>query len=382
MLHYKPSAEQYQSRLYMLNSDGAMIMRTFYFFCASFFIGICVWLGFRVLLLEYVYMPERALWLAKARMIKEYKYSDGDVVIIGSSRAMAINPEQLRKQYNVNAVNFSVGGATTPSTYFFLKRILKSNPNIKKVFLEFAPINMSRKDTDLEASLGENFIRYVASVEEAAELEMDLPGALPKHESIHSFPYSKFINMKDVSLLEGLVIRWRTGKTDLGTIQNIVSKRGFFLYPEKFTFSSDDQNNAFDRQADDGYKSLADFTRKIPPVTGIYYNKIVELLKEKNINGVIFFSPMYGKGLNYYNLGMGETYALFKSSSSVVNDNILVLEKEYFAEPSHVNKNGSEKFTDFFNMCITKTKCNNISTIKLFELKQTTEKLRVIDAEK
>jgi hypothetical protein len=366
----------------MPNFDGGVKMRNLLFFLSSFLFGVCLWLGVRVALLEYVHMPERALWLAKSRMVEGYRYRTGDVVIIGSSRAMAINPERLRKQYNLRAINFSVGGATTPSTYFFLKRVLKNNPGIKKVYLEFAPMNMTKKDTGLEASLGENFIRYSATAEEALELDKDLPGALAMYHAIHSFPFARFANMKDMSLLEGVVVRWRTGNTDTKLIDNIAADGGYFLYPVKFAPLLGSRTTAFDREADEGYKKLSEYTKTLPPVTAVYYYKIIKLMEEKNIECNIFFSPVYNAQFKYDHLAFGATYQLFKSTNGIVNDNIPVLGMECFSEPSHVNYKGSEKFTDYFNKCVINGECDGNSTARLFAVKPAVAIMRDLDAKK
>src|SRR5512139_1763775 len=98
----------------MPDFDKSMRKNATIIFFLSFVAGLGFWLGVRVVLQNYAHMPERAMWLAKVRMIDSYRYKYGDILVLGSSRAMAISPKQLRKRFNVNAVNFSVGGATTP----------------------------------------------------------------------------------------------------------------------------------------------------------------------------------------------------------------------------------------------------------------------------
>jgi len=349
----------------MLNSDGVMNMRAFLFFFASFLVGICAWLGLRVVLLDYVHMPERAMWLAKSRMIDNYRYKDSDVIIIGSSRAMAINPERLQQQYNVNAINFSVGGATTPSTYFLIKRLLNNNSKIRKVYLEFAPINMSNKDTGLDASLGENFLRHVATKEEAEELDANLPGALDMYRKIHTFPFTKYVNMKDISLLEGVLIRWRTGKSDDGVAKKLIAQKGWFLYSG--SISSDDQkNSSLEIKANEYYKMTDKYTETIPTVTGEYFSKTIRLLNERKVDYAFFFSPIPNVAKQYNNLAFGRTYNLFKNASSNVNDAVPVFPNKLFSDPSHVNSEGSIYFTSFFYDCIIHYQCDNYNAVSLF----------------
>ncbi|GAM10579.1 hypothetical protein OR1_02868 [Geobacter sp. OR-1] len=340
-------------------------MRALIALLASFLLGICFWLGVRVYLLDYVHMPERAMWLAKAKMIEDFRYRQGDIIIIGSSRAMAISPELLKSKYNQNAINFSVGGATTPSTYFFLKRILKKNPDINKLYLEFAPINMTRKDTALDASLGENFLRYVATEEEAMELDEDMPGALKRFRKIHKFPYTEYFNMKDTSLLEGVVIRWRTGKSDSQFISTMEKGAGYFLYPQIFSLS-DKQKEIFDKKAREGYEKQLKLTKDLPPVTELYFSKIISLLKKKNIRYTIFFSPVYEIGLNYDKLAFGDTYQLFAHEKNNISTNIPVFERELFSEPSHVNAKGSEEYTEVFYKYVFRNEVYNHTSIDLF----------------
>lgn len=334
-------------------------------FFLGFLAGLVVWGGARVVLLAYSHMPERAMWLAKARMIDSYRYKPGDVVIIGSSRAMALNPGQLRKQYGVTAVNFSVGGATTPSTYFFLKRILRNNPGIREVYLEFAPINMSTKDTSLDASLGENFIRYVASEEESEELDADLPGAADMYRAIHAFPFLKYVNMKDMSLLESVLVRWRTGKNDDEVARGIVERRGFLLYPGT-KISSEAQQRAFEKRAHEYYGVIDGYTKELPSVTSIYFDKIIRLLNDRNITYHLFFSPVPYAGLQHTHIAFGKTYTMFKAVSKRITNHIPVFENEYFSEPSHVDRDGSALFTSFFYDCIMNNACDNYTTVSIF----------------
>jgi len=335
-------------------------------FLLSFIAGLGLWLGLRVVLQDFAHMPERAMWRAKARMIDSYRYKDGDVLIMGSSRAMAISPDLLQKHFNVNAVNFSVGGATTPSTYFFLKRALKNNPGIKKVYLEFAPINMSSKDTGLDASLGENFLRYVATKEEAEELDADLPGTLDMYRSIHSFPFTKYINMKDISLFESVLIRWRTGRNDDAVARQIIESKGCLLYPGA-KINNEAQNRVFEKKAKEYYEKINKFTETLPSVTEVYFKKIIRMLNGRNVEYVLFFSPVPNAGMQYKHLAFGKTYELFKTASSNINDRIPILGNQYFSEPSHVNSDGSDLFTRFFYECIMNSQCGNYSTLALYK---------------
>lgn len=335
-------------------------------FFVSFIVGLGLWLGLRVVLQDFAYMPERAMWRAKARMIDSYRYKADDVLIMGSSRAMAISPDLLRKHFNVNAVNFSVGGATTPSTYFFLKRVLNNNPGIRKVYLEFAPINMSSKDTGLHASLGENFLRYVATKEEAEELEVELPGSLDMYRSIHAFPFTKYINMKDISLLESVLIRWRTGKSDDADARQLIKSKGCLLYPGT-KIISDAENIVFEKKANEYYEKINNYTETLPSVTGVYLKKIIRLLNDRNVEYVLFFSPVPNVGMQYKHLAFGKTYELFKDASSNINDHIPIFGNQFFSEPSHVNSDGSDLFTSFFYECIMNSQCGNYSTVSLYK---------------
>jgi hypothetical protein len=350
----------------MPSFDESMRKNATITFLVGFIAGLVLWLGLRVVLQNYAHVPERAMWLAKARMINSYRLKDGDILIMGSSRAMAISPERLQKQFNVNAVNFSVGGATTPSTYFFLKRALNNNPGIRKVYLEFAPINMSSKDTGLDASLGENFLRYVATKEEAIELNTDLPGSLDMYSSIHTFPFAKYINMKDISLLESVLIRWRTGKSDDAVARQIIERKGCLLYPG-IKISSESQNSAFEKKATEYYNRIDKYTEKLPSVTEVYFKKIIRLLNDRNVEYVLFFSPVPHAGMQYKHLAFGKTYDLFKTAMRNIKDRILICDNAYFSEPSHVNAEGSDLFSSYFYDCIISSQCNNYSTVSLFK---------------
>lgn len=335
-------------------------------FFVSFFVGMVLWLAVRIGLLHYIHIPERSIWQAKAEMIENYTYKQDDIVVIGSSRALAINPEQLRQRNQVNAYNFSVTGATTPSTYFFLKRILRNNTGIEKVYLEFSPMNLTHQDTALDASLGENFVRYVATEDEAAELDADMPGALKKYREIHNFPYNNFVNIKDMSLLEGVLIRWRTGKTDQKEKRNLQRHKGYFPYAD-IDMSSHKNITSFNDKIDLYYKRSTLLTDQLPPVTAIYFDKIVNLLNTRRIDYIIFFAPVQVKSLNYKNMGMGATYQLIrKAGKNHINDNVPLFDNSFFHDPSHVSAKGSEIFTTFFYDCVVSNNCVERNISKLY----------------
>ncbi len=334
----------------------------------GFFIGILVIFGLRFALYSYVYIPDRALWKSKGEMIDKYKYKDGDIIIVGSSRAMAINPVQLHQKYHVRAYNFSVGGATTPSTYFFVKRILDENPGARKLYIELTPINMTYQDTSLNASLGENFLRYVATSEEASELDTAFPGAMEKYKRIHRFPFEDYVNIKDISLLEKTLIRLRSGVSDNSYMSQITVCDGFLLYPEKNIFTTE-QNRIFEKKADDYYQKICRYTESLPPVTGLYFNKLVDLLAKRKVDYVFFFSPIPNIRKKYNHLAFGETYKLFQKVENKVNDKVLLMDNKFFSEPSHVNSFGSSQYTEFFYMCVMDGNCSSFNTINLFEHK-------------
>lgn len=96
-----------------------MSRRVFVVFVLFFCLGLVLWTEVKLALFEYVRVEDRAAWQGKAEMLAVDRGGSADLVILGSSRTMAVDPRQLSQEYGIRVVNYSVGGATAPSTYFF-----------------------------------------------------------------------------------------------------------------------------------------------------------------------------------------------------------------------------------------------------------------------
>jgi len=151
--------------------------------------------GFRVFGHEYYYDNERATWHAKEQMIETLEPADYDAIILGTSRGLAANPAYFKNIYDYDLINLSVGGANAVSIYYFLERVLeRGTPN--KILIELNPSTLSKIDSTVDTTLGERYIRYVATKDEINDLAGYEPSALTKFKNIHRFSFSGILYKK------------------------------------------------------------------------------------------------------------------------------------------------------------------------------------------
>ncbi|MBP3952649.1 DUF1574 family protein [Bacillus suaedae] len=308
---------------------------------------------------QFVYDLERATWKAKSSMIDNINTYSYDYLIIGTSRTLALNPSYLSRNYNTETVNLSVGGATAPSVYFFVERLLEQDIKPKKIYIELNPMNLTSHDTNVQTTLGERFIRFVAKKDEAIDLSTYDSSALEKYRRINSFPFNDYFYKDNGTLIEGIRRRLNNRLSDGQMIEKLKDNKGFFLFG-KDTLDFSEINNQINTADAIHYGEYIHTytTQEIPVLTQVYFKRLLEKLESSNIDYHFFFSPMPQGRKMIENLSFGKMTELYNQiDKDKITSSVLLLDEKYFSDPSHVNYRGSIKYNDYFNQCIVTADC-------------------------
>lgn len=305
--------------------------------------------GFRMIAHQYVYDNERATWHAKEEMMDTLEPADYDAIILGTSRGLAVNPDYFKSNYDLDIINLSAGGANAVSIYYFLERILeRGKPN--KLLIELNPSTLSSIDSLIETTLGERFIRFVATEEEVADLASYDGAAQTKYNNIKRFPFPEFFNKNIRTLIEGIRFRQDTDMNDQDMIDLMKNNGGYFIFGWP-TYRFQEINRIVPNHEVAGYSQyVQDHTDEIPELTNIYFDKLLDKLNDTGIDYQFFFAPMPRGRAKFENLAFGEMTSLFgKVEPNRIHPEILLLEERLFSDASHVNYEGSIEFNHFIH---------------------------------
>jgi len=301
----------------------------------------------RIALQNYVCDVDRATWITKAKMIDQLDDTYHGDIILGTSKALALNPQYLNQKYGIDIINLSAGGANPPTIYFFLKRLLNNNVKPHKIYIEISPENL-KNDTDINNALGERYLRFLANYNEAVELDEYYPVSLQKYKRMHTFPYPDYFCKKWSTLLLGSYKRFSTGFSDSKIYNALESNGGFYIFgKETIDFSS------IDISTDE--KHIKDFEKNydmndVPyiSVSEIYLDKIITLLEENHIDYSFFFSPFPKSRDPQKIFGRSESFYQ-KISPNRIDKQLLFLDDEYFVDQAHLNYKGSILYNEYFS---------------------------------
>lgn len=227
-------------------------------------------------------------------------------------------------KYIKNTINLSEQGEAYIYTYFKLKKIIESNPQIKNVFIEFTNNQIDKKDMN-EWMWGDAQLQY----------RIKRYGLLLDKEAVFVLYKNNptgFVNAFSKSLFDNLVRFFYSNK-------DIVIKGGL----GKFTPSVKN------------YKTNTKYKQKkasqaIAVYNIIYLQKIVTYCKAKNIKVCLVRSPLHK------NYQISLTEYKFKEILNTKFKNVKWLDNKDFPIPDsgfqdaeHLNSNGAKLYSQYFN---------------------------------
>ncbi|MBO4889436.1 MAG: hypothetical protein J5574_00475 [Lachnospiraceae bacterium] len=270
---------------------------------------------------------------------KEYAGKNFDTVILGDSGAMSsIMPELSESE----CVNLAVGGATSIEMYYFFEEYLKHHEAPKTAVIMFAPFHYWHIDNYETRTL---YFRAIP-LEKLSELYRDAKSC--GAESV----WKKGRFTDELSARSGLPNKYLpainaarfTGRRADNTkaYADIVSSRGYGSFGKLDGCYDESYETSYEDMKIDGDAKL---------VT-LYMQRLLRLCNEHGIH-VRLIQPAVNtatfEGLNEHYYGAYRNY--IKEMSTVCDDieyetELRVYDGKYFADTSHLTREGAVKFTE------------------------------------
>lgn len=270
---------------------------------------------------------------------------NNEILIIGDSRAVAgFNPKIIdsNKVYNLN-----LGGATPITGYFTLKKLLNSGKTPKLLIVSYAPFHLIEDDS-YPRIIKEDFLNF----NEISELYDEINSENDVFWRKDEFNYHKYnlVNRYKAYLLkikfpiffsaEIKNSKFLRKSENLKMAYDIKNQMGFFTYGKK-DFS--DLNN----------QEVELNTFNINKTISKYLTKLFRLANDNNIKLIYINTPFNeASKLNLNNSFLNnyeKKFNLYKKEfpEVIFYSQIYSYENKYFGDPSHLNKNGSKKFSNY-----------------------------------
>ena len=302
--------------------------------------------AFVVLLILFI-ITEAFIYSERANFIKDFwnkflinenellKVKENyDYAIIGDSiQKTGINPLEVDR----DLINLGLPGGKPMSLFLLLNRYLKTHKPPKVIFLYIDP-------EDPRDSLYV-ILRFFVNIPEFVSIWKDLTW---EERKIFFMKYWASLDIRKTSI----VIRDLYPYSNRVFLNALIKNRGYMPSPRAdHSISSAYFMENGDRVIKDIYITDKDIK---------YLNKIMELAKSKNIK-IVFLGFVVPRELYIImsKTGFNKKYVKFfeelKSrypGTHSVKEPILYIENQYFGDPSHVNKEGSKIYTEYFKNSI------------------------------
>lgn len=291
-----------------------------------------------IILLAYPIDLYISAYLKKSNSYAEKEYStwnailDGkinsDIVIYGSSRAWVhINPTIITNRLHLSTYNLGIDGHTFCLQYLRHSLLLENNSK-PKLIIHSLDIFTLGKGKDLYNS--GQFLPYMLWNEEIINATIDYNG----FEIIDYYiPLIRYYGRRDAI------------KTAFSMKKNVVNKvervNGYQGQDRKWNTDFDKANN-----------SIKKYEIKLDKTTVILFDKYLRECKFKNIKVIFVYTPEYIDGQKFVK-NRNEIINLYKKFSKKYNipfydysNDTISFQKKYFYNAQHLNKTGSQLFTE------------------------------------
>ena len=297
---------------------------------------------------EYTYMDEEyPYWLQQ----KHYIFANADkaeFLFLGDSRAkMGIIPRIIHDK----AYNLALGGATPLEMYYTLKIYLEHHPKPLKIIIAFAPIHYTQMECWEKRTLYFHYLPEEFAYE--AQKQIFLSNGIGKKQQIKDwveyYQYHYYLPTKYMSTILGTCMM--NGKRNIEIYNQCVYNKGYWENPKKW--DGEGLNN--------GAKARVFL---LSNCCDFYIRKLLRLCAKNEIPTYIEQMPENKTNFDALKtsgyLDMYEKY--IKSLSGIkcihVNPYIPVYDDKFFADASHLNIAGAEKFSQEMKSKYFKTMLN------------------------
>lgn len=282
--------------------------------------------GFMLLVLVVSFASKKYV---EARATFTIKPSTTNIILGHSQPECGLNDSLI-----INTENFSQGGESYFYTFQKVKKLLAVNDNIKNVFISFSNNQIGvemDKWTYGDVHINNYYPKYsfMMDYSDYKLLLKNNYSAVVRADFKATINNTKFIMAKDKSYLKDR--NW-----------------GGYLKIEWNKIDSVMKKNNLDKLNKKQFTALSD--------TNIYYlHKIIDLCTSKKVGVVLFRTPIHDRLFQIQN------EALFKKVTSENFKSVVFLdfshfpiEKNGFADFSHLNYKGATAFSKFFNVLLQK----------------------------
>lgn len=252
---------------------------------------------------------------------------NSELVVYGSSRAwVQFNSQILADELNQSTYNLGVDGHNFKLQYFRHKELLRFNTKPKKIIMSVDIFSLKFQD-------------------ELYNQQQFLPFML-WNENIKDY-LSKYIGFSVYDFYIPL-FRYKGSLSTFKTIiYNLLGKEPEFRRIKGYRAVEEQWNNDFYNA-----KSKNDFYEiKIDSTTSNLFESFIRECKNEKIELILVFSPEYIEGQNYVKnrVELITKYQNFAKKYNLLfldySNNPICLEKKYYYNAQHLNKDGSEAFT-------------------------------------
>lgn len=260
-------------------------------------------------------------------------------IFVGASHAAcSFDPKQIPGSENI-----ARSGEPIFFTYYKLRKVLSDNPQIKRVYLSFGPIHISKYQDinvfDTNSNSRNMYLDYFFLLNEKDYRHFDW------YNEDFLVARSKFNFGLPLSYLRDLKL---TFKLHRGTLTN----SSFNFWGGQILSNEVHLQPEYIDKKIKLYFYAGDELVGLSPVAIDHFRSIVQLCKEKNVQLMLVRTPLHksfaGKVPEYYN----REYELLVTDILAKSENIIMvdysgleLKDEFFLDGDHLNATGSAYFT-------------------------------------
>ena len=260
--------------------------KTFFITCTLLFLGHSLLIeyvnpqGTAILSSQKFFKNQVNIEYAKFKALEENKHYEN--LIVGSSTSEAYQPTDVSNVFKGESYSLSLGGATTDARYLMIKKALRTNPNIKRVFL-IADFYEFNKDQTKPSILYNK--EMSALIQEKAK-----PLGYIKHYFNHRLLEDSLRVLKRKKKNKSIVIN-KDGSTNRSMIlspiegdklEKKISKKDY----DKLNKQIIENFTTYSRDVLNNFNLLSEKTKK-------YYKEILKLTSKNNIELNIILSPYH-----------------------------------------------------------------------------------------
>lgn len=281
-------------------------------------------------------------------------------VIIGDSRALAgFRPKEI----NDNFINLAVGGGTAIESYYLLKKFLRKNTP-EKIIISISPIHLESNKVFFERTLKFEILSK-EEIQEVLGISKNLNEKFFLYEPNKKRQYKSALDFYKIQLKSNLISYnfFSFYRNNLKAYISNPFRRPILNYSIYKEIKTRDGNYQFGlAESSSGLNVEVEREKFVPSMVLDYYlKKILEIGLEKKIRVYVINTPFneasYKKVDSNYINAYNNYFKNIKNKyiNVVWLNEIFFYKNDCFGDPSHLNENGSEKFSKYVkNIVINK----------------------------